>query len=145
MRIQAIDPPVQEVPTMRRIGSILVLHFAFATASWAQSSWTPMVDTYGSSRAQYLSRDMAECRSMAQMAGGSQAGSAAGGLVRGGAVGAAGGAAMGAVLGNAGRGPALGAIGGAVTRGVRSANQSDAQVAQASSNCLRGGGHNVLN
>ena len=111
-------------PDDRRIASILVLHFAFATASWAQSSWTPMVDTYGSSRAQYLSRDMVECRGMAQQAGG---------------------AAMGAVLGNAGRGAALGAIGGGVTRGVRQTSASDAAFQQAFSNCLRARGHNVIN
>jgi hypothetical protein len=131
---------------MRRIASILVLQMLFAAGGAAQSSWTPTVDTVGNSRAQYLSRDTAECRSMAQQAsGGTGAGQAARGAVRGGAVGAAGGAAMGAVLGNAGRGAALGAIGGGVSRGVRQTSSADAAFQQAFSNCLRGRGHNVLN
>jgi hypothetical protein len=130
---------------MRRIAAILVLSFLFATGGSAQSSWTPTVDTIGNSRAQYLSRDMVECRSMAEMAGGSRSGQAAGGAVRGGAVGAAGGAAMGAVLGNAGRGAALGAVAGGVTRGARGASSAEADFQRAFSNCLRGRGHNVLN
>src|SRR5262247_3337066 len=131
---------------MRRIAASFVFALAIATAAAAQSGWTPTVDTIGNARAQYLSRDMAECRSMAQQAsGGSGAGQAARGALRGGAVGAAGGAAMGAVLGNAGRGAALGAIGGGVTRGARQHSASEADFRRAFSNCLRGRGHNVLN
>jgi len=131
---------------MRRIAPILVLQVLVAGVGAAQSSWTPTVDTTGNARAQYLSRDMAECRSLAQQAGGgSAAGQGARGAVRGGAVGAAGGAAMGAVLGNAGRGAALGAVAGGVTRGTRQASSSEAAFQQAFSNCLRGRGHNVLN
>lgn len=130
---------------MRRVSGILVFSFLLATAAAAQS-WTPTVDTIGNERAQYLSRDMAECRSMAQQAsGGSGAGQAARGAVRGGAVGAAGGAAMGAILGNAGRGAALGAVAGGVTRGVSQSSSSEAEFRRAFSNCLRGRGHNVLN
>jgi hypothetical protein len=123
---------------------MLPIGFLFVATAAAQS-WTPTVDTIGNERAQYLSRDMAECRSMAQQAGGSGGGQAAMGAVRGGAVGAAGGAAMGAVLGNAGKGAALGAIGGGVTRGVRQSNASEDEFRRAFSNCLRGRGHNVLN
>ena len=129
---------------MRRIAETLAFSLLFATAAAAQS-WTPTVDTIGNARAQYLSRDMAECRSMAQQAGGSQGGQAMRGAVRGGAVGAAGGAAMGAVLGNAGRGAALGAVAGGVTRGVSQSSSSEAEFRRAFSNCLRGRGHNVLN
>lgn len=131
---------------MRRTASIVVLSLLLAAGAAAQRGWTPTVDTYGSSRAQYLSRDTVECRSMAeQAAGGSGAGQAARGAVRGGAVGAAGGAAMGAVLGNAGRGAALGAVAGGVTRGAGAASSSNAAFQRAFSNCLRSRGHNVLN
>jgi len=130
----------------RKVAVILVLQSFVASGAVAQSGWTPTVDTYGNSRAQYLSRDMVECRSMAQQAsGGTGAGQAARGALRGGAVGAAGGAAMGAVLGNAGRGAALGAVAGGVTRGAGQASSAEANFQRAFSNCLRNRGHNVLN
>jgi hypothetical protein len=131
---------------MRRIlwaaGIYLV---AGATSAWAQSNWTPTVDTYGSSRAQYLSRDMWDCRELASRTSGSASGSAARGALRGGAVGAAGGAAIGAALGNAGRGAAVGAAAGGISRGAGQANASEAQFRSAFSNCLRARGHNVIN
>jgi len=130
---------------MRGLISIMLLQFLFSAASEAQSGWTPTVDTFGNSRAQYLSRDQVECRSLAMQASGSTAGSAARGAIRGGAVGAAGGAAMGAVLGNAGRGAALGAAAGGIGRGAQQASASEAQFQRAFSNCLRSRGHNVLN
>jgi hypothetical protein len=131
---------------MRRIAPILVIQFLFATACTAQSGgWTPTVDTYGSSRAQYLSRDKWECRQLAMETSGSTGGSAARGLLRGGAVGAAGGAALGAALGNAGRGAAIGAAAGGVTGGASSAGASEQQFQRAFSNCLRRRGHNVIN
>jgi len=83
-----------------------------ATDARAQSNWTPTVDTFGSSRAQYLSADMWDCRQLASQTSGTRTGSAASGALRGGAVGAAGGAALGAAFGNAGRGAAVGAAAG---------------------------------
>jgi outer membrane lipoprotein SlyB len=123
---------------------VLLAQFLLVPVCVAQS-WTPTVDTYGNSRAQYLSRDMGECRSMAQQASGGRGDQALSGAVRGGAVGAAGGAAIGAALGNAGRGAAIGAVAGGVGRGTRQANVSDAAFQRAFSNCLRNRGHNVLN
>jgi hypothetical protein len=72
-----------------------------------QQAWTPTVDTYGNSRAQYLSVDTIERSALAQRAAGSPTDQAMRGAVGGGLVGAAGGAAIGAVLGNPGRGAAL--------------------------------------
>jgi len=54
---------------------------------------------------------------------------ARGGVVRGGALGAAGGAAIGAIGGNAGRGAAMGAVGGGLIGGVRRNNQQQSQQA----------------
>ena len=51
---------------MRRVVPIVLLHFLFAAACAAQSGWTPTVDTFGSTRAQYLPRDQAECRELAR-------------------------------------------------------------------------------
>ena len=131
---------------MKGIVSALAISLvAGATCAWAQSSWSPTVDTYGSSRAQYLSRDMWECRDLASQTSGSASGSAARGAVRGGAVGAVGGAAIGAAFGNAGRGAAVGAAAGGIGRGVQQASGSEAQFRSAFSNCLRRRGHNVLN
>lgn len=131
---------------MQRIFSAICLSLLTGTTcAWAQSSWTPTVDTYGSERAQYLSRDMWDCRELASQSSGSAGGSAARGALRGGAVGALGGAAIGAALGNAGRGAAVGAAAGGITRGVGEASGSEAQFRRTFSNCLRGRGHTVLN
>jgi len=129
---------------MRRIVPIVLLQFLFSAAALAQSNWTPTVDTYGSSRAQYLSRDQWECRELAMGTSGTRSGSAVGGAVRGGLVGAAGGAAIGAALGNAGRGAAVGAAAGGISQGAGQASASEAQFRRAFSNCLRQRGHNVI-
>ena len=128
---------------MRRVGSMVVIYFLFATACAAQSGWTPTVDTFGSSRAQYLPRDQAECRELARQTSGGTGGSAVRGAVTGGAVGAAGGAAVGAIMGNAGRGAALGAaVGG---RAGRSAAGASAAQFSRPPDLLRTRGHNVIN
>ncbi|MGH8604766.1 MAG: hypothetical protein ACREXR_18865, partial [Gammaproteobacteria bacterium] len=44
---------------------------AFLTGCAAQSGWAPTVDTYGDTRAQYISADTAECQALAQRAAGS--------------------------------------------------------------------------
>ena len=130
---------------MRCIVSIVLIQFLVSTVCWAQSNWTPTVDTFGSSRAQYLSRDQADCRELALQSSGSTGGSAARGAVRGGALGAAGGAAIGAAMGNAGRGAMVGAAAGGIGGGVRQAGASDEQFRRTFSNCLRQRGHTVLN
>ena len=109
-----------------------------------QSQWTPAVDTYGNSRAQYLTRDMEECRAIAT----SSSGSVQDETARGAGIGALGGAAAGFLVGSAfGRagegavaGAALGATGGAAVQGTR----TRAQFEEAFRNCLRGRGHNVV-
>lgn len=131
---------------MRRALLVVAAHLMFGvTCASAQSNWTPAVDTFGSSRAQYLSRDQWECREIASGASGTRTGGATSGALRGGLVGAAGGAAIGAALGNAGRGAAVGAAAGGLTRGVQGSNQSEAEFRRTFSNCLRARGHNVLN
>ncbi len=110
-----------------------------------QQPWTPTVDTYGSERAQFLHRDMNECRSLAFEVSGSAPAQGARGALVGGAVGAAGGAALGAALGNAGRGAAIGAAAGGIGTGVARTQQSEAEFRRAFSNCLRQRGHRVLN
>jgi len=130
---------------MRRVLFAVAVCLTFSAAgAHAQSSWTPTVDTFGSSRAQYLSADMWDYRQLASQTSGTRTGSAATGALRGGAVGAAGGAALGAAFGNAGRGAAVGAAAGGIGRGVQQANASEAQFRRAFSNCLRSRGHNVL-
>src|SRR5215468_10778061 len=97
------------------------------SACVSQTQWRPTVDTYGSSRAQYVTRDEWECRQLAMQASGSSTEQAATGALFGGLLGAAGGAAIGAAAGSPGRGAAIGAaaggIGTGVVRGVQS-NQS---------------------
>lgn len=109
-----------------------------------QQPWTPTVDTYGSSRNQFLHRDMHECRQLALQVSGSAPEEAARGALTGGLVGAAGGAALGAALGNAGRGAAIGAAAGGVGMGATRAAQSEAAFKRAYNNCMRQRGHNVV-
>lgn len=127
------------------MASATVAVLCAASLCAAQSSWSPTVDTFGSSRAQYVNRDMEECRMLASQVGGGSVGRGARGAVTGGLVGAAGGAAVGAALGNAGRGAAVGAAAGGIGRGVQQASQSEQEFRRAFSNCMRQRGHRVLN
>ena len=111
----------------------------------SRSTWTPVVDTYGSERAQYLTRDLEDCRALAQRASGGAVEQTAKGTALGGAIGAATGAAIGAIVGAPGRGAAIGATLGGVGGGAQSASQSDAEFRRAFSNCLRERGHRVIN
>jgi hypothetical protein len=117
---------------------------ASACASPTQQTWTPTVDTYNNSRAQFLTQDSAECRELAQRAGGSAGEEAVRGAVGGGLVGAAGGAAIGAVLGNPGRGAALGAAALGIGAGASRASQSNQNFQNAYRRCMQGRGHNVI-
>jgi outer membrane lipoprotein SlyB len=110
-----------------------------------QQPWRPTVDTYGSSRAQYVSRDTEECRNLAFQVSGNAPTQAARGALTGGLVGAAGGAALGAAFGNAGRGAAVGAAAGGIGLGAARASQSESAFRQSYVNCMRQRGHNVLN
>ena len=118
-------------------------------ATTSQTQWTPTVDTYGNSRAQYLSRDTEECRALAMRASGSTSEQATQGAVSSGLLGAAGGAAIGGILGGSrsslARGAGVGAVGGALAGGTSSAAQTEAQFKQAFRNCLRQRGHTVIN
>lgn len=129
------------------LATAVALAAAFATPAQA---WTPTVDTYGSSRAQYLSRDMADCQALAERASGAGTGQARQAAVSRGLVGAASGAALGAALGGnrgraAGRGAAAGATLGALSGGLGTASETDAAFQRAFRNCLRDRGHNVIN
>lgn len=129
--------------------SFLALGFGMALlagcATQSQQTWRPTVDTYGSSRAQYLSRDTEECRSLAMSASGPTGGNTARSAVGGGLLGAAAGTAIGAATGNIGRGAAIGGTLGAVGAGTSSAAQTDANFQRAFNNCMRNRGHRVIN
>jgi outer membrane lipoprotein SlyB len=115
------------------------------TGCVTQKPWTPTVDTFQSSRSQYVSRDLEECRALARNVSGSAPQQAMGGAVTGGLVGAASGAALGAAFGNAGRGAAVGAAAGGIGLGAVRASQSEAAFRQAYVNCMRQRGHTVVN
>ncbi len=110
-----------------------------------QRPWQPTVDFYGSSRAQYFSRDLEECRNLSRRVSGSAPQEAVQGAVTGGLVGAAAGAAIGAAFGNAGRGAAVGAATGGIGNAARRGQQSEDAFRQAYVNCMRQRGHNVVN
>jgi outer membrane lipoprotein SlyB len=115
-----------------------------ATACVDQRQWSPTVDTYGSSRAQFVSRDTEECRQLAMRTSGGTTRQAAGGAVGGGLLGAAAGAAIGAAAGNAGRGAAIGAATGGIGGGAMRGAQSNEAFQRAFNQCMRNRGHNVL-
>ncbi len=127
------------------VGLSLLVGALFLAGCASQSQWSPTVDTYGNSRAQYLSRDMEECRALARNASGSTAGGTAQGAGVGALIGAAGGALIGVAAGRPGTGAALGAAGGALGGGVAGNRRTESQFKRAFSNCLRERGHNVIN
>ena len=126
-------------------GFVIFVSVSLLAGCASQSQWSPTVDTYGNSRAQYLSRDMEECRSLARSASGGTGEQAAKGAGIGGLAGAAGGALIGTMVGRPGRGAVLGAAAGAAGGGVYSGTRTEQQFKQAFSNCMRQRGHNVIN
>ena len=114
------------------------------TACVSQTQWRPTVDTYGSSRAQFVTRDEQECRQLAMQASGSSTEQAVGGAVVGGLLGAAAGAAIGAAAGSPGRGAAIGAAAGGIGTGTVRGVQSNQNFQRAFTQCMRNRGHTVI-
>jgi len=110
-----------------------------------QRPWTPVVDTYRDSHAQYLAQDMEECRELALQASGYAPQQGALGGVVGGLAGAAAGAAIGAALGHPAPGAAVGAAAGGIGTGVAAAGRSESEFKRAYSRCMRQRGHPVIN
>lgn len=130
---------------MTKTALTLGLCMATLSACVSQSQWRPTVDTYGSSRAQFVSRDEQECRQLAMQTSGSSTEQAARGAVMGGLLGAAGGAALGAAVGGgAGRGAAIGAAAGGIGTGAVRGVQSNQAFQRAFTQCMRNRGHTVL-
>jgi hypothetical protein len=125
--------------------AILLLAVAFAAGCAAQTGWTPTIDTYGDSRAQYASQDLWECQQLAKKASGGTASEVAKGGALGGLIGAAAGAAIGAAAGNPGMGAAVGAAAGGIGYGTVKGAQSDAAYKRTYENCMRNRGHRVVN
>ena len=115
---------------MTKSALLLGLCIAMCPAA-VQAQWSPTVDTYGSSRAQFVTRDEQECRQIANQVAGSTSGNVARGAVGGGLLGAAAGAAIGA---------AAGGIGTGTVRGV----QTNQNFQRAFTDCMRNRGHNVI-
>ena len=119
---------------------------ALSLGSCAQyTGWSPTVDTYNDPNAQYLSRDMQECKSLAEHASGGGATETAKGAAVGGLVGAAAGAAIGAAAGSPGTGAAVGAAAGGIGTGAYKAATSEEDYKNAYIRCLKERGHRVLN
>ncbi len=127
------------------VGLLCFVSVSLLAGCESQSQWSPTVDTYGNSRAQYLSRDMEECRALARSASGDTTEETVRGAGFGAMAGAAGGAIIGAMVGRPGRGAVLGAAAGAAGGGVFSSSQTEQQFKQAFTNCMRERGHNVIN
>jgi len=136
----------EEERGMKRVVMTGTCLAVLAAGCATQQPWRPTVDTFNNnSNNQYLSRDMEECRNLAQRVSGHAPTEAVGGAVTGGLVGAAAGAAIGAAFGNAGRGAAVGAATGGIGMGAARASQAESSFRQAYVNCMRQRGHNVVN
>lgn len=110
-----------------------------------QRPWTPVVDTYRDSHAQYVAQDMEECRELALQVSGYAPQQGALGALAGGLVGAAAGAALGAALGSPARGAAVGAAAGGIGTGLATAGRSESEFKRAYVRCMRQRGHPVIN
>jgi hypothetical protein len=125
--------------------ALLVLTAALlASGCSTQTMWTPTVDTYGDSRAQYVTRDLEECHALARRAAGDTAAETGKGAAVGGLIGAAAGAAIGAAFGSPGTGAAVGAATGGIGTGLTRGVQTDAKFKQVYRSCMRNRGHQVL-
>ncbi len=128
----------------RSLSPVLGVLVALTLGCVSQSTWTPTVDTFGSSRAQYLSRDMEECRALARSGAGSTGEETVRGAAIGGLIGAAAGAAIGAAVGATGKGAAVGAAAGGFGGGATGGARSQEEFKRTFRNCLRNRGHNVI-
>jgi len=129
---------------MLRISATL-LACLLAGGCASKTGWTPTVDTYGSSRAQYLNRDLEDCRRLAAQASGGTGKETAKGAVVGGLFGAAAGAAIGAIVGRPGTGAAMGAAMGGFGGGAAKGVNAEETFKRSYRNCMRQRGHNVIN
>lgn len=130
---------------MRKSALALGLCVATLSGCVSQTQWTPTVDTFGSSQAQFVNRDSQECRQLALQVSGGTTEQAARGAVAGGLLGAAAGAAIGAAAGGgAGRGAAIGAATGGIGTGAVRGVQSNQQFQRAFNQCMQNRGHAVL-
>ncbi len=89
-------------------------------------------------------RDLAECKMLAQKVSGYTPGEAVKGGLIGGAIGAAAGAAIGAAVGDPGKGAAIGAAAGGIGGGTYKAVDAERKYKQAYINCMRNRGWNVI-
>lgn len=116
----------------------------YLTGCATYGGWQPTVDPRVS-RVDTLSRDLGECKQLAQEVAGDPGKKAGIGALAGGALGAAAGAVLGAASGNAGSGAvigtAVGGLGGAGTQGF----SADEEYKRAYIQCLEGRGQTVLN
>lgn len=124
--------------------AVIVVAALVTAGCVSQTTWTPTVDTYGDSRAQYVSRDLEECRQLALSASGGSGEQAVKGGAVGGLVGAAAGAAIGAAFGAAGTGAAVGAATGGIGTGAVQAVRSNEEFQRVYKNCMRNRGHRVI-
>jgi outer membrane lipoprotein SlyB len=129
---------------MTKIVLALAGGVAMLSGCVSQATWTPTVDTYGSSRAQFVNRDMQECRELAMQASGDSTRKAATGTVAGGLIGAAAGAAIGAMAGSPGMGAAAGAAAGGIGTGAVRGIRSNQRFQSVFEQCMRNRGHSVL-
>jgi len=127
-----------------RTMSVLALVLLTLPACVSQTEWRPTIDTFGSSRAQYVTRDEGECRQLAMQSSGSSTGQAVQGAAVGGLLGAAAGAAIGAAAGAPGKGAAIGAAAAGLGGGTARALGSNQQFQRVFTQCMRNRGHTVL-
>jgi outer membrane lipoprotein SlyB len=121
--------------------TLLLTAFVLVLAGYVnQSTWTPTVNTYGTSNEWRRSQDEAQCRQLAMQAAGNSVEKTAEGVGIGGALAAAAGAAA----GNPGRGAAVGAAAGGFAGGDYEGFETNAAFKSDFDQCLRQRGYQVI-
>lgn len=121
---------------------LILFILLFSSIGCAGSSFRPLVDMRGMSKATY-NNDIYECQQYAEQI--SPGTSGAVGIGVGAGLGAAIGAIAGSFLGCAGEGAAMGAAVGGFSGGVRGTSSGYNAQANIIRNCMAGRGWNVLN
>lgn len=130
----------------KKISTLAIFGVLLLAGCASQKGWTPAVDPYGDTRAEFIPQDKTECRDLAlQASQGGGVAKGAEGALGGAALGATAGVLLGAITGSPGAGAATGAIIGGIGGAVLQGPEAESQYKRVFTNCMRNRGHRVLN
>ena len=126
-----------------KLSTLLIFSATVVTGCASMSGWHPIVDSRMDQHPETVSRDMVECKTLAEQASDVTKEVALGAGV-GAVTGAAGGAAVGAIAGSAATGAAAGSI-LAIPAGLWEGYQANENFKRAFKTCMRQRGHTLVN